>query len=72
MDSFMGYIKQLLNFSMIIYLHVFVKEFYGVVISQTGNSPWAECSILLDKPESIPGIIASFNHLRKLWIILTY
>lgn len=49
MDIFMTYMKQLLNFSMIIYVHVFEKEFYGVVISQTGKSPCFECSILLDK-----------------------
>lgn len=46
---------------MIIYLHEFEKEFYGVVISKTGKISFVKCSILSDKSELVHGITAPLN-----------
>lgn len=51
---------------MIIYLHEFEKEFYGVVISKTGKTSFVEYSILSDKSGLVPGINTSLNHLRTV------
>lgn len=66
MNILMIYVKQLLFFSVIIYLHEFEKEFYGVVISKTGKTSFVEYSISTDKSELIPGINTSLNHVRTV------